>query len=68
MPRIGPKMQSVINFVRDNPGCAKIDPARWVAPNGSLKYGYATVDRCIRAGLLKARWRDGRSYSLEVAS
>jgi hypothetical protein len=30
----------------------KLDVARRVGPNGSVKYGYAIVDRAIRAGLL----------------
>ena len=61
--RIGPRMSRVVDVVRSNPGCAKIVPARAVAPNGSLMYGYQSVNRAIRAGLIRSE-RKGNRYAL----
>jgi len=33
---------------------SRMDLAAMVGPNGSLKFGYATVNRAIKAGLLVA--------------
>lgn len=51
--RIGPCMSVVSNFVSANPGCVMIRAARYVGPRGSLRYGYASVHRAIRAGLVR---------------
>ena len=50
---IGPRMNDVIYLVGVRPGMPKLFYARRVAPNGSLRYGYATVNRVIRQGLVK---------------
>ena len=63
----GNKMKAAVEFVRNNPGCTKLAPAEAVGPNGSRRYGYATVDRCIRAGLIVAERLNNR-YALTVAS
>lgn len=64
MKRIGRRMQDVVAVVSRNPGCPKLLPARAVAPNGSLYYGYQTVDRAIKAGLVKAESGKGGAYAL----
>lgn len=64
MTRIGPKMQDAVLFVRDNPGCAILPVAEYVGPNGSRKYGYETVHRAIRAGLIEAVKLPSGRYSL----
>lgn len=51
---IGSKMHSVVSFVACNPGLPMLRSARYVGPNGSLKYGYRTVHRAIKAGLVYA--------------
>jgi len=65
MNRIGPAMKAAVAYVASNPGCPKIEPARAVGPHESLKYGYASVDRAIRAGLIQAE-PTGRGYRLFV--
>lgn len=61
MTRIGPKMSAAAAYVRDNPGCAIRPVAEHVGPNGSLMYGYRSVHRAIRAGLIQAhRTKSGR--------
>lgn len=62
--RIGPKMQDAVLYVRDNPGCPILPVAEYVGPNGSLKYGYATVHRAINAGLIEAVKLSSGRYSL----
>lgn len=52
--RIGPKMAWAIDYVRVHGPCVAIDVARYVGPHGSLNYGYRTVHRCLRAGLLRS--------------
>jgi len=52
--RIGPRMIDVLTYVKANPNCIMIRAAEHVAPNGSLKYGYATVHRAIDAGIIVA--------------
>jgi len=65
--RVGPKMAQAVEYVRDNPGCAKLPVAEHVGPNGSRQYGYRTVDRAIAAGLIDAvRLANGR-YVLMIA-
>lgn len=52
--RIGPKMRAAV-AAADRAGPAQ--SMKWIAervgPNGSLKYGYRTVNRAIHAGLLE---------------
>lgn len=52
--RIGSKMRAAANYVRRNSGCAILPVAEYVGPHGSRRYGYAIVDRAIRAGLIAA--------------
>jgi hypothetical protein len=61
--RIGPRMKEVAGYVAGAPGCTKGAAAAWVAPNGSLFYGYKAVNRAIRAGLVKCEG-DRRRYAL----
>lgn len=58
--RIGPKMGIAVDYVRNNPGCAILPVARFVGPHASTRYGYATVWRAIRAGLIRAKRNQGR--------
>lgn len=63
--RIGPKMLAVEVFVSQNPGCTKMAAAHHVGPHGSLQFGYASVNRAIKAKLIVARhgsWK--RTYAL----
>lgn len=64
--KIGPKMREAIAFVAENPGCPKLPVAEHVGPNGSRRYGYATVDRCIAAGLICANRGENGVYSLTL--
>ena len=64
---IGTKMQAAADFVRANPGCAILPVAEHVGPNGSRRFGYATVHRAIAAGLIQAARSRGR-YTLTVAA
>ena len=68
MSRIGPRMHDVATYVAAHPGCPKLHAAEYVGPNGSRRYGYATVDRAIRAGLIEARQGKGNAYALYPAS
>jgi len=55
--RLGPKMRAALRLV-DQAG--PVQSKKWIAervgPNGSLKYGYRIVNRCISAGVLS--WPD----------
>ncbi len=61
--RIGRKMQAAQDFVAANPGCTKQEVSLAVGPNGSNAYGYAIVQRAIKAGLIEAA-QGRRGYSL----
>jgi hypothetical protein len=65
MKRIGPRMSQALEFIAATPGCTKMTVARIVGPHGSLAYGYKTVDRCIRAGLVTAEYANGK-YALTL--
>lgn len=58
--RIGPRMAQVAHYVAQHPGCQAIAAARHAGPHGSLMYGYATVRRAIRAGLVRAEYTGPR--------
>ena len=62
MTRTGPRMIQVTSYVARHPGCPKIRPAEDAGPRGSLRYGYASVNRALRAGLIEDR-SAGRSHS-----
>lgn len=63
-PRIGPRMAAAIDYVRRNPGCRILPVAEAVGPHGSRSFGYRTVHRAIKAGLILAsKDRHGR-YTL----
>jgi hypothetical protein len=68
--RVGPRMARVVEVVRDNPGCPKIIPARAVAPSRhgriGLHFGYKSVNRAIRAGLITAERLPSGTYALNV--
>lgn len=46
-------MSRVASIVAANPGTAILPVAEAVGPNGSRRYGYATVHRAIDAGLVR---------------
>jgi hypothetical protein len=50
--RIGPRMQAIVRILTSNGPMAIIDVAHRVGPHGSLCYGYATVNRALRAGIV----------------
>jgi hypothetical protein len=60
-------MIAAVEFVRRHPGCAKLPVAEHVGPNCSRRYGYQSVDRAIRAGLIRAEKGNGIAYKLYVA-
>jgi hypothetical protein len=64
--RVGPLMSVVAAFVAAHPGCCKRDAARAARPGDTVvnKYGYAAVDRAIRAGLVRVADRRGAAYVL----
>jgi hypothetical protein len=64
MTHIGPKMEKVVVLVRGNPGCSKLWIADQVGPHGSTYYGYRTVNRAIRRGLIHARRLPSGRYEL----
>lgn len=72
MSRIGPKMAEVVDYVHAHPGCIKIDAAQHVVPHpehgrhGGLAFGYRTVNRTIKAGLITAIWA-GNKWLLDLA-
>lgn len=49
---IGKRMRDVQWYADQPGGIAIIDAARLVGPHGSLQYGYRTVNRAIKAGLV----------------
>lgn len=54
--RIGPAMAATCRILRhyfDGVAESRMELARHVGPHGSLKYGYATIDRCLTAGLVR---------------
>lgn len=51
-PRVGPRMADVLRLVRQGPR-AVIDVARAVGPHGSLCYGYQTIRRAVRSGIVR---------------
>jgi hypothetical protein len=65
MRRIGPRMRDAVAYVAGHPGCAILPVADHIGP--SRQYGYRSVHRAIRAGLIRATKSRGR-YSLEVAT
>jgi hypothetical protein len=50
--RIGPKMQILLALVKRCGAIATIDAAERVGPHGSLKFGYAIIERASRKGLV----------------
>lgn len=71
-PRVGPKMRMVTWYVYRHPGCPKLHAAEFAAPGADkgtpgIGYGYASVDRAIRAGLVTADRTRGK-YSLTLTS
>lgn len=53
-PRKGARMANVIEYVKAHPRCTKMAAAAAATPNGSLRLGYAVVDRTINAGYIGA--------------
>lgn len=66
--RIGPRMAQAVAYVRKHPGCSILPVAERVGPNGSRKFGYRTVHRAIRAGLIRATKDKAGRYCLEASS
>jgi|OM-RGC.v1.032392763 hypothetical protein len=64
-PENAPRMADAVQYVFFNEGCPKLHVAEHVGPNGSRRFGYQTVDRAIKAGLINARWV-GNRYELNV--
>lgn len=65
---IGRKMQAVADYVRENPGCTKIDAgmAAWDSwKSANMGYIYGPVNRAISAGLIRAEWAKNK-YRLTI--
>ncbi len=56
---VGPKMRYALALADRSGGISRLDLARRVGPHGSLCYGYAKVNRLIRAGLVHTFRPDG---------
>ena len=52
--RKGARMAEAIAYVKAHPRCTKMAAAAAIGPHGSLRHGYAVVDRTIRAGYIGA--------------
>jgi hypothetical protein len=57
---IGPRMKDVLDIVMVRPGITRRQAAKWVGPHGSETYGYQTVNRAIRAGIVVGRRISGQ--------
>jgi len=57
-------MEEAAEYVRRNPGCAMLPVAEAVGPHGSRNFGYRTVHRAIKAGLIRAEKSNGWTYKL----
>ena len=57
--RVGPKMAVVVSLANRPGGIARIDAAGHVSPHGSLRYGYQTVNRTLRAKFVIAGTHQG---------
>jgi len=69
-PRIGDKMRMAVWYVYRHPGCAKLPAAVFCAPyaetsSPGTQYGYASVNRALRAGLTAGEWK-GNRWSLTL--
>lgn len=62
---LGPRMYETRCYVARNPGCPILPVAEHVGPNGSRRFGYRTVHRCLSAGLLQTEQGRG-CYVLTV--
>ena len=49
---VGPKMHQAVKAANDTVWPSRNQLAKAVGPNGSQKYGYDIVNRCIRKGLI----------------
>lgn len=56
--RIGPKMIEAYEYIKTHPYCTKLEVAKAIGPNGSVRYGYEIVNRTISAGIINALWLD----------
>lgn len=65
-PRIGPCMRAAATYVQLHPGCTKWAAAVYAfgRKQGARQYGYAAVNRAIKAGLIRAEKPNGRRYAL----
>ena len=71
-PRIGPKMTMVAWYVWRHPGCVKYHAAEFAAPGADkgspgIGFGYASVNRAVSAGLVRAE-RKGTRYALYLTA
>jgi hypothetical protein len=68
MNRIGPAMKAAVEYVASHPGCPKLPAAEYCGPHGSRKFGYAAVNRAMRAGLIEDRGTERTRYALHVTA
>ena len=61
--RVGPRMSEVVDLVEGTPGISMRQVALRVGPHGSTQYGYRTVHRVIKAGLVRVEM-DGNIHRL----
>ena len=57
MPRGTPAQDSLVEFVRQNPGCIMIQAARYLSPKNHI-LGYRVIHRALDAGKLRREERN----------
>lgn len=60
-------MSQALRYIAMHPGCPILPVAEHVGPHGSRNFGYRTVHRLVKAGLVAYVRTSGR-YCLTVAS
>lgn len=60
--RIGPRMLEAVEYVSNHPGCPILPVAEHVGPYGSRQFGYRTVHRAVKAGLIRNVKKGNRYY------
>lgn len=66
--RPGPAMIAALEYVIQHPGCSQHAAAVAAGPNGSHKFGAATVQRCRRDGLIYDDGSRQWSYTLYITA
>ena len=69
--KMGPQMQKAWDYIREHPGCSKLDAMRSITYSRSASpTGYGqdkVIERLIRRGLVRAEHGPDNRYRLYVA-